>query len=97
MDALPRVTALHQNVPNPCNPRTTIGFDLAQEELVSLRVYDIAGHLVRTLVSDKRPRGVHAVVWDGTDNAGHPVASGVYLYHFDAGHFSATRKLLVLK
>jgi hypothetical protein len=97
LEALPRVTALHQNVPNPFNPLTTIEFDLAEEGHVTLRIYDISGRMVRALVDDKLPRQRHSILWNATDDRGNPVASGVYLYQLEGEAFTATRKLVVLK
>jgi hypothetical protein len=97
IQALPRVTALFQNVPNPFNPITTIPFDLAQPEHVRVRIYDLAGRLVRRLVDEPMPPQRHRLHWNGLDDSGRPLASGVYLCRLEAGTFSATRKLVVLK
>jgi hypothetical protein len=93
----PAVTALHQNYPNPFNPATTIAFDLRENADVSLSVYDVAGALVRRLVSRRLPAGTYTSSWDGTDGAGRRVASGVYFYRLVAGDFTATRKMVLLK
>jgi hypothetical protein len=91
-------TFLHQNIPNPFNPVTTIRFDLARSDQVSLRVYDAAGRQVRTLLDTSLPAGWnHRVTWNGLDENGRRVASGVYFYRLSAGDFSCTRKLVVLK
>jgi hypothetical protein len=96
--ALPRATFLHQNTPNPFNPVTTIRFDLARSDQVLLRVYDAAGRQVRTLLDASLPAGWnHRVTWNGLDENGRRVASGVYFYRLSAGDFSCTRKLVVLK
>jgi hypothetical protein len=89
--------ALRQNTPNPFNPQTEIRFSLARTEHVRLDVYDIAGRLVRRLVDSERPAGRAAVLWDGTDNAGLPVRSGIYLYRLTAPGFTQSRKLVVLR
>jgi hypothetical protein len=90
-------TRLEQNSPNPFNPQTAIRFTLDARESVTLAVYDVSGRLVRTLVSGTRNVGAHSVTWDGRDNAGATVGSGVYFYRLDAGKFSATRKMILLK
>ncbi len=96
--AVPRVTALHQNVPNPFNPATRITFDLAQAGPVKLQVFDVAGHLVRTLVDGTLAAGRgHQAAWNGLDESGHRASSGVYFYRLTAGEFTATRKLALLK
>lgn len=86
-DDLPRVTALHPNVPNPFNPSTRIDFDLARDGRVDLSVFDLRGREVRALVDGALPRGRHLAVWDGRDVAGRRVSSGVYFYRLrtDAG------------
>ncbi len=79
-DNLPRGLNLNQNYPNPFNPATTISFSLAQAGAVNLSVYDTAGRLVRTLVSESLTSGPHAILWNGQDESGRMVASGIYLY-----------------
>jgi hypothetical protein len=91
------VTALGQNFPNPFNPTTTISFSLAEHGPVQLRIYDVDGRLVRSLVDGHRPAGQQAASWNGTDNRGNRVASGVYFYRLHAGAFTATRKMVILK
>jgi len=91
------VTQLHQCVPNPFNSRTVIHFDLARESQVQLNVYDVAGRLVRTLINAKRGGQRHAVRWDGRDDRGNPVASGVYFYRLHVGDFTDAKKLVVMK
>ena len=94
---LPGVYALGQNFPNPFNPATTIGYSLPQAESVSLKVYDMAGQMVRHLVEGDQVAGSHQIVWDGLDAAGAPTANGVYIYELRAGEFRALRKMLLLK
>jgi hypothetical protein len=72
--------ALQQNRPNPFNPSTEIAFALPVAQMITLRIYDIEGHLVRTLIDEKRPTGAHTVVWRGKDATGAQVASGLYFY-----------------
>jgi aminopeptidase N len=96
-NALPQSFALLQNYPNPFNPTTVIPFDLAHQEYISLKVFDLLGREVATLVEGKMPAGHHAITWDRTRNPGKSLASGVYLYRLLAGGFSATRSMLLLK
>ncbi len=94
----PSRTALHQNQPNPFNPRTNIGFDLQQSsDRVDLSVYDLSGREVRRLIDGPRPAGRHSVVWDGTDSQHRPLPSGVYLYRLTTGDQSLTRRMLLIK
>jgi hypothetical protein len=94
---VPGTNSLGQNYPNPFNPTTTIGYGLASQALVTISVYDINGKLVRTLVSDTKPAGRYTVDWDGRNQAGNSVASGVYLSRMSAGSFVETKKLVLLK
>ena len=93
----PAATYLAQNFPNPFNPSTRIGFGLKAPADVSLRIYDAAGRVVRVLVEGNRPAGTYAELWDGKDNGGRAVASGIYFYRLDAGMFTQTRKMVLLK
>jgi hypothetical protein len=95
---LPAATSLHQNVPNPFNPVTSIRFDLAHAGTVTLRVFDVAGHRVRGLVDGWMPAGWnHRVIWNGLDDSGHRVASGIYIYRLTTRDYASTRKMVMLK
>jgi hypothetical protein len=98
---LPKVFALHQNYPNPFNPTTTIQYDLPKTAKVSLTVYDMLGQEVRTLVAGDQQAGVYHQTWDGKNNEGRTVASGVYLYRISAAsagtNFVAVHKMIYLK
>ncbi|MDH4038915.1 MAG: T9SS type A sorting domain-containing protein [Candidatus Krumholzibacteria bacterium] len=94
----PRQLALYQNVPNPFNPTTVIRYDVPVSGTpVTIRLYDVAGRLVRTLVDEARPAGVHHVSWDGRNGHGESVATGVYFCRMQAGTFVQTRKMVLLK
>ena len=89
---------LYQNYPNPFNPSTTIKFDLKKAETVSVKIYNLNGQLVRTLLDNvKKGAGVHTVVWDGRDDSGRKVASGRYIYTLESRNFKATRVMTLLK
>jgi hypothetical protein len=95
---IPARTALHQNKPNPFNPMTTISFDMARDSHVSLKIYDVAGRLVRGLVNEPMTAGFNKqVTWNGLDNSGNRVSSGVYFYRLVAADFTATKKMVVMK
>jgi hypothetical protein len=96
-ESLPTVFALGSAHPNPFNPMTTIEFAVPQASRVQLRVYDLAGRLVRTLVNEEMTAGVHAVVWNGQDQGGRQVASGAYYYRLTAPGFSETEKMVLIK
>ena len=85
--------SLAQNFPNPFNPETTIRFDIATEASVSVRIFDITGQVVRTLVSDSRAAGSYTELWDGRTDAGVRVGSGVYFYELKAGSFTSMKKM----
>ena len=88
---------LYQNVPNPFNPVTAISFNLPTSEHVKLAIYDTNGKLVRVLLDGVRGYGRHEVEWNGTDNLGSRVGSGVYFYRLETGSFRQSMKMLLLK
>lgn len=94
---LPEHYGLYQNMPNPFNPSTTIGYALPKAGRVRMTIYNLLGQEVRVLVDEKHDAGSLAAVWDGTDATGRRVASGVYLYRIQAGEFKAVRRMLLLK
>jgi hypothetical protein len=94
---VPSVAYLAQNFPNPFNPATRIEFALSEPTTTSLRIYDAAGRLVRVLAAGPLSRGPYVRTWDGTDGSGRAVSSGVYFYRLDAGSFSQTRKMVLLR
>ena len=91
------INRLLPNHPNPFNPRTTISFVVAEENLVALEVYNLRGLRLRTLVRDRRSAGLYEASWDGTDAAGQPLPSGVYFFRLQIGDFRATNKMMLLK
>lgn len=90
-------TKLSHNTPNPFNPQTTISFELKDPTRVNLAIFDVAGRLVRELVSESLPAGPHSVVWDGTNANGSRAASGMYFYQMTAGKTVMTKRMLLLK
>ncbi len=95
---LPAMIALHPSRPNPFNPSTSIGFDLPEAGRVSVRIYDGSGRLVRTLTdAGALPAGTHALTWDGRDDNGAGVSSGVYLIRFQAGGRLFTQKIVLAR
>ena len=99
---IPAETELLHNYPNPFNPETWIPYRLAEDAFVTLTIYDQTGQIVRTLEVGHRIASVYenrskAIHWDGRNDLGEQVASGVYFYHLSAGDYSATRKMLILK
>lgn len=88
---------LEQNFPNPFNPATRINYTIPDEVYVSLKVYDLMGHEVKTLVNEVQPAGPNSVVWDGTDNRGHLLSSGIYFYKIKAGDEIRVGKMMKLE
>lgn len=86
-----------RNYPNPFNPLTRIEFSLDEEARVYLRVYDLSGKVVRTLVQERMPAGRHAAMWNGEDEGGKTVASGIYICRLEASDKMATRKMVLLR
>ena len=96
-DLIPEVYALHQNYPNPFNPVTNIRYDLPEDADVMIRIFDIQGRVVKTLVSGQEKAGRKSIVWDATNQIGEQVAAGMYLYLIQSGEFKQTRKMVLLK
>ncbi|RKZ31697.1 hypothetical protein DRQ36_01110 [bacterium] len=94
---LPKEFALHNNIPNPFNPATTIKFDLPEDAVCDLAVFNINGRKVRTLVSEDLKAGYHKVVWNGADDSGRILPGGIYFYRLRAGDFSAQRRMMFVK
>ena len=91
-EVIPTSFALHQNYPNPFNPTTTIEFSITQTEFVTVRVYNIAGHEITTLINDELTIGNHSIQWDGSHQP-----SGVYFVQIESSSFVQTRKMVLLK
>jgi len=98
---LPKEYSLSQNFPNPFNPTTLIRYQLPavsdQQSAVSLKIYNVLGQRVRTLVNKEQAPGYYSVIWNGRDDYGREMASGVYFYRLEAGRYSSSKKLLLLK
>lgn len=95
--AVPTSYALYQNYPNPFNPSTEIRFDLPEAIRVELKIFNILGQEVATLVDDVRSAGAYQILWDGKNAGGLSVASGVYVYQIKAGNFQDAKKMVLLR
>jgi hypothetical protein len=91
------VDALAQNYPNPFNPTTTISYSIADPSYVQLRVYNVRGQLVKTLVDEDQVPNVYRRIWDGRNSSGDSVASGIYFYRLIVGDFAATKKMVLIR
>lgn len=94
---MPANYELSQNFPNPFNPETVIRFALPKSSKVKLEIYDVLGRRVRALLAAEKPAGFHEVNWNGRDESGRPVPSGLYFYKLSAGEFSAVKKMSMIK
>jgi flagellar hook assembly protein FlgD len=95
--AIPSDFILHQNVPNPFNPTTTLHYKLPNNIFVTISIYNMLGQQIKVLVNDNSGSGARSVQWDGTDSMGQPVSAGVYLYQIQTGEFVQTKKMVLLK
>jgi hypothetical protein len=92
-----RVVALEQNAPNPFNPATTIRYTLPRDGQTSLRVYDVRGRLVRSLLEGAQAAGAYEILWDGRDNGGAAVSSGMYVYRLRAAGETHQRSMMLVR
>jgi len=95
---LPEKTVLYGNYPNPFNPETVIKWSVGSDQCsVSIEIFNIKGQKVKNLVDGMYSAGVHTVVWNGQDDHGRHVGSGIYFYRLKAGDFTETKKMLLVK
>ena len=94
---IPLTFELQQNYPNPFNPSTVISYQLPQNELVNLEIYNALGEKVRTLVNETQDTGKYDVIWDGKNNFGNQLSSGIYLYRLTAGNYVKVMKMVLLR
>jgi len=93
----PEEFSFHQNYPNPFNPVTTLRYDLPENGLVTIIIYDMLGREVKTLINQTQETGYRSVIWDATNDYGNPVSAGIYLYQIQAGEYMQTKKMVLLK
>lgn len=96
-EALPNDFSMSQNYPNPFNPTTTVAFTIPEASYVTIEIFNILGQNVRVLVDRDMPAGTHEVVWNGKNDSGAKVSSGIYLYRLTAGDYSQSKKMVLLK
>jgi hypothetical protein len=94
---IPSTFALQQNYPNPFNAETVISYSIPVQSHVSLNIYNINGQKIRTLIDEVSQPGVYRVVWNGTNDEGKDLASGIFFYRFDAPGISFVKKLILLR
>ena len=96
-ETLPITYNLHNAYPNPFNPVTTLQYDLPEDAMVNITIYDMMGRIVKNLVSSQQNAGYKSIQWNATNNIGQPVSAGLYLYTIQAGKFRQTKKMVLLK
>lgn len=94
---LPKNFSLKQNYPNPFNPITSLRYNLPEDRLVNITIYDMAGRIVKTLVNGSQNAGFKSIQWNATNDRNEPVSAGLYLYTIQAGEFRQTKKMVFLK
>ena len=97
INQLPYAFNLYNNYPNPFNPVTTLRYDLPEDALVNITIYDIMGRIVRTLINSQQNAGFKSIQWNSTNDAGSPLSAGLYLYKIQADNLVQTRKMVLLK
>jgi hypothetical protein len=96
-NSAPDSYSLQQNYPNPFNPSTTIRYSIVNPDNVSIKIYDILGREIKTLVNEVKTAGTYSSIWNGDNNFGNKVSSGICLYRIEAGLFVETKKMILLK
>jgi hypothetical protein len=97
VDQFPESYTVHQNYPNPFNPTTTLRYDLPEDAMVTIAIYDLMGRSIRLLVNSRQTAGYRSIQWNATNDAGSPVSAGLYIYTIQAGEFRQTKKMVLLK
>ena len=97
VNQFPHAFNLYNNYPNPFNSATTLRYDLPEDALVNITIYDIMGRIVRTLINSQQNAGFKSIQWNATNNVGTSLSAGLYLYKIQADNFAQTRKMVLLK
>ena len=97
IELLPKNYTLNQNYPNPFNPVTTLRYDLPENGIVTIIIYDMLGRQVKTLINQTQDAGYRSIIWDATNDYGKPMSAGIYLYQIQAGEYMQTKKMVLLK
>ena len=97
VNVVPKAFELAQNYPNPFNPETNISYGLPEDATVVLKVYNMLGQEIRTLANEQQPAGYYTVTWDGTNESGETVSTGVYIYRLTAGQYTESKRMILVK
>ena len=96
-EALPITYNLYNAYPNRFNPVTTLQYDLPEDAMVNITIYDMMGRIVKTVVNSSQTAGYKSIKWNATNDRNEPVSAGLYLYTIQAGEFRQTKKMVLLK
>ena len=96
-DVIPLTYSLYNAYPNPFNPVTTLSYDLPEDGIVNITIYDIVGRQIKALLNSPQTAGHRSIQWNATNNAGQQVPAGVYLYSIETANFRQTKKMVLLK
>ena len=96
-NGIPKFYRIRNNIPNPFNPITSLRYDLPEDGLVNITIYDMMGRIVKTLVNSSQTAGFKSIRWNATNDKNEPVSAGLYLYAIQAGEFRQTKKMVLLK
>jgi len=96
-ELIPAQYALHQNYPNPFNPVTTVRYDLPENSLVTITIYDMLGKEISTIVNEYQDAGYKSIVWNATNDYGQSISAGIYIYQIKTKDFVQTKKMILLK
>jgi len=96
-DLKPEKITVHQNYPNPFNPTTQINYDLQRNEYISIDIYNVTGHKVKSVIEGMQRAGYNSITWDATNDLWKLVSAGMYIYTIRAGEFIVSKKMLFLK
>ena len=93
---IPKKYRLYDAYPNPFNPTTILLYDLPQNSMVTITIYDILGRAINTIVNEVQDAGYQSIIWDATNDYGYPVSAGVYLYQIETNQYTQTKKVILL-
>ena len=94
---MPNQFRVYDAYPNPFNPVTTLRYQLPEANMVTVKIYDMAGREVKNLIGQQQSQGLHSIQWNGTNNLGKAVSAGIYLYQVQSGMYNQTNKMILLK
>ena len=94
---IPDIYALYQNYPNPFNPVTTIKYNLPEDALVKVVIFDVMGRKVKTLMNEIQSSGYHSILWNSTNDMGEDISAGMYIYTILAGEYRSSKKMVLIK